>query len=295
MKYQEFENQLQKEIRDAFNSEIQMNIRWIEKINRGKEKAILLGRRDQDAKATFYLNQLYQQYQEGESLQEIVRGMIKACRENDWNCRQLLEHLSSWEFVRSYIYPRLIPYEQNREILERIPHQRWLDLAVVLYYEEPELFQKQGTILLSNAHIENWPVAEEELFAIAVKNAQRDLPPCLEDIWGVINQSVGEWDEETVGESAPIYVLTNSQKVYGASCLLYPNLLEEIGERFNSDLYVLPSSQHECIILPMSKTEFKPEELKIMVREVNETMVSPQELLSYEVYRYLREEKQLVA
>lgn len=295
MKYEEFENQLQKEIRDVFDGEIQMNIHWIEKINRGKEKAILLGRRDQDTQTTFCLKQLYQQYQVGKSLQEIVWDMKKACRENEWNGRRLLEHLNCWEFARSYIYPRLIPYEQNREILEQMPHQRWLDLAVVLYYEKPELLLEQRTNLLSYTHIGKWAVTEEELFTIALKNAQRDLPPCLEDIWGVFKRIAGEWVEETEEERVPMYVLTNSRKVYGASCLLYPNLLAEIGERFDSDLYVLPSSQHECIILPMSKAEFKLEELKTMVREVNDGTVSPQELLSYEVYRYLREKKQLVA
>ena len=46
-----------------------------------------------------------------------------------------------------------------------------------------------------------------------------------------------------------------------------------------SDYYVLPSSIHECIIIP-SDEQLDPEALHEMVKEINEEHVAPEELLA---------------
>ena len=33
------------------------------------------------------------------------------------------------------IYCKLVNYEKNLSMMEQIPHERWLDLAVVYYYQ----------------------------------------------------------------------------------------------------------------------------------------------------------------
>ena len=53
------------------------------------------------------------------------------------------------------------------------------------------------------------------------------------------------------------YVLTNRYRNFGAACLLYEGCLERIGEKLGGEFYVLPSSVHEVIILPESKSVFE--------------------------------------
>lgn len=43
----------------------------------------------------------------------------------------------------------------------------------------------------------------------------------------------------------PLYVLTNKARLYGASCILYPNLLDSIADKLTCDFYLIPSSIHE--------------------------------------------------
>ena len=49
--------------------------------------------------------------------------------------------------------------------------------------------------------------------------------------------------------------------------------------------YVLPSSIHECILVPQ-KLAPEPEELSAMVHDINCTQVLPEEVLSDRVYCY---------
>ena len=82
-----------------------------------------------------------------------------------------------------------------------------------------------------------------------------------------------------------MYVLSNTRWLFGASSLLYPGVLKRISQYLASDLYILPSSIHECIIIP-SKSVYTREDLQKIVREMNETQVREDEYLSDTVYQY---------
>ena len=55
---------------------------------------------------------------------------------------------------------------------------------------------------------------------------------------------------------------------------------------FRSNLYIIPSSIHEVILLPDSGKEPDATALKEMIREVNSTQVAPEEILSDNLYYY---------
>lgn len=73
----------------------------------------------------------------------------------------------------------------------------------------------------------------------------------------------------------------------GASIILYNEKLAELSAKLDDDLLIMPSSIHEVLAVPASSIDV--EDLKNMVREVNDTEVSEQEILGYSVYRYNRE------
>ena len=88
-------------------------------------------------------------------------------------------------------------------------------------------------------------------------------------------------------QEAQMKVLSNTRRIEGAVCILYPGVLESLAREEGHDLYILPSSIHEVILLPDTGAP-SAEELKRMVREVNDTQVAPEEVLSYSLYRYRR-------
>ena len=63
-----------------------------------------------------------------------------------------------------------------------------------------------------------------------------------------------------------------------------------IAEQIGGDYYVLPSSLHELVVLKKDQI-LTADELKAMVKEVNQQMVGPNEKLSDGVYVYDAKER----
>ena len=74
--------------------------------------------------------------------------------------------------------------------------------------------------------------------------------------------------------------------------MMHEELLAKIAEKAESDLYILPSSVHEVLVLK-ADDEIGPKELKMMVTEINGTEVAQDEVLTDNVYRYVRESGEL--
>lgn len=85
-------------------------------------------------------------------------------------------------------------------------------------------------------------------------------------------------------EEVPMYVLTNPALHFGAGLLLNNSVLRNILDTVGEDIYVLPSSVHEIIVIPASMSD-NAKELTDMVYSINQSCVRPQDRLSNDVYR----------
>lgn len=84
----------------------------------------------------------------------------------------------------------------------------------------------------------------------------------------------------------PMYIGTNPERMLGASILMYETYLEELAAQIEDDLCIAPSSIHEVLIFPLSLIH--PAKIIEAVRDVNRTVVLPQEQLSDSAYIYRR-------
>lgn len=84
----------------------------------------------------------------------------------------------------------------------------------------------------------------------------------------------------------PMYIGTNPERMLGASILMYETYLEDLAAQIEDDLCIAPSSIHEVLIFPLSLVQ--PSKIIEIVRDVNRTVVLPQEKLSDSVYIYRR-------
>jgi hypothetical protein len=113
----------------------------------------------------------------------------------------------------------------------------------------------------------------------------------LEIMAKMMGTDIEELKAETPIDMVQI-VLSNESKVHGAVAICDTEMLSEIADRYNADLAILPSSIHECIVMPVDvKTNFA--NLSAMVREVNTTEVSPEEQLSDHAYRFNRDTRKI--
>ena len=97
-------------------------------------------------------------------------------------------------------------------------------------------------------------------------------------------EDVSADDEEDL---VPMYVLSNISRMNGAACMLYDGVIRKFAEYWRTDLYIIPSSIHEVIMIPDNGSA-EPERLLEMISDVNDTQVSAEEVLSYGLYHYSR-------
>lgn len=86
-------------------------------------------------------------------------------------------------------------------------------------------------------------------------------------------------------ESHPVYMLTNENMLFGANEILYTENLWKLSNKLHSDLYIIPSSIHECIALP---DDCSIHDVKEMLGAANDIIVSESNQLSYNIYHYER-------
>ena len=75
--------------------------------------------------------------------------------------------------------------------------------------------------------------------------------------------------------------------------MLYPDIIKEIADTMEADIYILPSSLHEVILVLDYGLNYNENKLKEMVHDINRTIVNEDEVLSDSVYKYCRDTKKI--
>lgn len=293
MEYREFLENVRKEVESRYDSNVSVTLNHV-MINNGTElDGITIMEKDKNIAPTIYINSFYDRYREGVSLKAVVSEIIRIYNQNKNSININADYFENYENVRKTIVYKLVNYQKNKKLLEDVPYKRVLDLAVVFYCLIEQRKGVSATALIHNEHLRIWNVTEDEIYNDALKNTPVLLAGSIVPMSKILSEIAGtapvDNDEkvcEYTGEDI-LYVLTNSSRVNGAACILYDNLLKKFANDVHSDLYILPSSVHEVIIVP-KKNAFDKSELADMVREVNEQGVSQDEILSDNVYEYNR-------
>lgn len=284
-------NEFAEELREIVLAKLpdveEIKVKRVLKNNSVAKLGMLFEDKRSNASPTIYLEEFYNAYCGGMEIEAIAEKVV-ACYEEDclkWKID--VSFMLAWEKVKPMVAYKLINKDRNRELLEQIPHRDVLDLAMVFFVA---VEQYGGSILIYNSHCEMWKVGVEELYEAAEENTPRICPLRLQTMKELLG--LGDVFDEELEKAAPMYILSNEKKVCGAAAFLYPESLKGIADRIESDFYILPSSIHETIIFPSEEKE-ETEWLTDMVRTVNETMVSAEEVLGDNVYFYSRESGEL--
>lgn len=293
MEYREFLENVRKEVESRYDSNVSVTLNHVMKNNGTELDGITIMEKDKNIAPTIYINSFYDRYREGVSLKAVVSEIIRIYNQNKNSININADYFENYENVRKTIVYKLVNYQKNKKLLEDVPYKRVLDLAVVFYCLIEQRKGVSATALIHNEHLRIWNVTEDEIYNHALKNTPVLLAGSIVPMSKILSEIAGtapvDNDEkvcEYTGEDI-LYVLTNSSRVNGAACILYDNLLKKFANDVHSDLYILPSSVHEVIIVP-KKNAFDKSELADMVREVNEQGVSQDEILSDNVYEYNR-------
>ena len=192
------------------------------------------------------------------------------------------------KIAKKSLFVKLINTERNESLVEQSISKEFLDLSAVVRVVLKMDKEGMASMALSKGDAEILGMTEEEIYAAALANTLRLFPPKLMNLGRYVEMSIG--GKLPFGEDeVTTYILTNQKEVDGAIYFMSPEVVGAIAEALEDDLYILPCSVNEVLLVRASELEDGVDELKEMVRDVNETVVAEKEILSYSVYHYDKE------
>ena len=295
--YEEFKSVLSGMIKEKFDNEINIEIHNIIKNNSLELEGMVLYGDKKKISPNFYLQIYYEEYLQGTGIEDIAGLMYNKyieLKDMDYDSFDL-----GIEKCKDKIVCRLVSFQKNSQLLEEIPYIPFLDLAIIFYCLVIENGNGIGSIRITNSIMDEWGITTKMLYKTAIYNTEKIFPKVFCPL-KIMLKNMLENDEALMPgmqdnvkkcilqeEDAP-FILTNERGINGAAVILYPGCLKEIGEITGLDLYILPSSIHELLVIPDDGNVYT-HELKHMIHEVNESCVVEEEVLSDQLYHYSTE------
>lgn len=247
-----------------------------------------------------YLDEYKEQYEAGRAFVEIVeeirRETIQAFQKKE-EIEESIACIKVYDSIKDRIFCKLINTGANQELLKNIPHIPFLDLSITFYLNVSQWNNTIGCVTIQNNLMKEWKVEKETLYEAAIRNDRL----CVEKIETVLKGLLENPEEIKVvkeffaEERRPeMLIMSNRTRMYGAYGMLCTEKLYEIAQEKNSNLFILPSSVHETILVPDTEvSENGAKEIKSMVKAVNSSSILPEEVLSDNVYYFNRNTKEV--
>ena len=299
MNYEEFKQEVADNIKEYLNESFEnasVDIKQIVKNNGMELDGLIIRKEDENITPNIYLNSLFDEYTNGKGMEEIMQNIADIREHAGMESLPFsIEDIRNIDKVKEKIECRLVNCENNAEFLEGKPFTQVEDLAVI--YTVNLGRQGQDGLMSTTVNdmlLADWGISTEELHSIAIENLENSgiqLKSMRDQLMELMFPD-GAPDDQSMDFMLPpddaqhqMYVLTNREKNYGAKAVLDTQKMDEIAEKLGGDFVIIPSSVHEVLILP-NAAEMDRSALEQMVNTVNATEVSPNDVLSNNIYCY---------
>ena len=272
------------------------------KNNDVEETGITIRTDGEAAVPVIYLDEYYPQYQDGKSMGDIlseirdVRVQLEDMPKPAIDAAGILDY----ENVKGNLQMRVFDTERNEKKLESIVHHSFGDYSSAYAILVGSDKEQDMSVMVTPDMMEHWGITKRQLHEDTIQ-ADMEREPVLMDMASTLSSFLGGTEpvnflkepipEEIFfgegGTTPPFFCLTNQARVNGAGLILNPKIQEKLASELGS-YYVLPSSVHEVLILADigNRELYNARDLGRMVKSINETEVSPKDVLSDKVQYY---------
>lgn len=202
-----------------------------------------------------------------------------------------VDNLLNFDKVKPMLRARLYNSSTQAEVYKPADEYGYEGLIIVPVIKV-EGFDCEASTAVKWHMIDTWKVTRKEVFDIALRNSAKDVEfSSLNDailrelatykgkvpdyVYEEIIKNFKEYTE------TPMTVISNAKRYYGAIGAIAARA--KLTKMFPKGYAIIPSSVHECIVLPLDGNKSE-KELNSLVNEVNTTSVKPEEVLSNRVY-----------
>lgn len=300
MNFDEFKAYVQEHIKEFLPEQYEnasVTINEVVKNNDSVLTGITIRNEDSNIAPNIYLENFFNQLQDGRDINDIMHNIAEIRVANEVEQGFDATNITDLDKVKDRIIPILVNAEMNENYLSNKPFTQVNDLAVIYKVDLGGNFDGHATVPITNSIMDGFGLSVEQLHDIAMTNldAQEIYFKSMRDT--MIEMRGGNIPEFMLPpeEEMPLmYVLTNSEKLNGATEILSEKVMDDISEKVGGNFFIIPSSVHEVLIIPITP-EMDKVALEEMISTVNDSgEVLPEDKLSYNLYGYNSEEHKLV-
>ncbi len=268
---------------------------------------VLTGVRRTDVEAgipvtTLYLEGFETQYEDGRNFNEIIDELLSVYNRAESSGPIIdVSEVTCFSRIKDKIKGKLINADKN----PGIPCVQYGDQLVMSFYIDLDSMNPQkggkNTIQITEDLLRNWDVSIKDVYEAAMKNI--DFSDCsIMDMLDVLREMMPWVPDEEIDMAKrqqrengipPQYIMTTNDRMFGATLLANTDNLNKFCIENNiQGLYVIPSSIHECIFMERSY-HMTEEEIETMIKDINDQVVDPSEVLTDSLFIYDFEENKL--
>ena len=223
---------------------------------------------------TIYTEPLIQHFDSVKQAADAAERIYLENKSVDFDINQLTDK----DFIMSHAR---IGLEHENEHLVALSRETEYDGLMQYLYITSELNDEtRWSVRITEQLAETAGVDVDELWTAAEKNTFADST--ITSMCQILVE-MGMLDaDDAVAEADafPMYVISNRSRQKGASAILNKDMLKQFACEHNcKKLVILPSSVHECILVPCDDNEIDIDSFDNMVQEVNATQVAAEEVL----------------
>lgn len=201
-----------------------------------------------------------------------------------------------FEKIKDNLRVRVINYEKNQNRLMDMPYRKFFDLAVIYRIVFLIDDNTDAGIVVNYRLMHTWGVTEEELFEMAYYNTFHGKEVRIRSLYDVlcsILMEEGKMIPKDMKDDEKMYVADMGGKRDGSICILQKEMFRKFAEEKGCDVYIIPSSIHELILVLKQKgVDWK--ELRETLLRANKNDVLAEDVLSEHIYQYVREIDEIV-
>ena len=292
MTYNQFLNYVKEQSVYEFDhpEEYKASINHVVKNNSVELDGICLHRAGDTLSPTVYLNHFYEEYLEGRPLHSILSEIAATLSSEVPELEVNTSLYDNYDAIRHQIIFRLVNYERNEELLTSCPYLPFCDLAITFRWLVHSDSSGIASALITNKEMELWNITLEELYQTASINTRRLFPATIQPIQQLLSEYLDkDADIQELLDQTPdelqLFILSNEPPINGSTSMIYDGILADFAKKIKKDLYILPSSIHEVLLMPATK-EIEEQALLNLVRDANRTVVGLPDILSDSIYRF---------
>lgn len=291
MHYREYKEFLLDYLQKQLGEEAELSVIEVTRMNDSRKEAILADHKGGGLSPVFYLDRLYAEYRKTDDPYAGAEWCIaefagvKPVKDTSL--------LMDWDYIRPRVGIRLVGMDRNREYLKDKVYTEMLDLAVLFMIVLKQEREEAATVPVTKELMKKCGFSREELYDAAGKNLQeeyfsvRSMKEIFHDLSEELNEEIYA-DESILDKN--LYVATNEHRVFGARVMCRKDVLGAFAEGTGRNLYIIPSSVHELILLK-DEGGMDVDYMKETVRGVNGSadIMKEEDILSDSVYYYDRD------